>query len=91
MHAIEFQTTVHDGILHITAEHQRQLDGRAVRVVVVDTQAEDAGQTETLFARLRRVRIAGPADLSTEHEASIIIPAGPDRSAQRTLPQGRDL
>ena len=72
MHAIEFQTTVHDGILHIPAEHQRQLDGRDVRVVVVDNQTGDAAPTETLFARLRRVRIAGPADLSTEHDADVI-------------------
>ena len=72
MNAIEFQTTVHDGILQIPLEHQRQLDGRDVRVVVVDTQTEDAGETETLFARLRRVRIAGPADLSTDHDSYVI-------------------
>jgi hypothetical protein len=72
MNAIEFQTTVHDGILRIPLEHQRQLDGRAVRVVVVDTQTEDAGGAETLFARLRRVRIAGPTDLSTDHDAYVI-------------------
>ena len=72
MHAIEFQTTVHDGILQIPLEHQRQLNGRDVRVVVVATQAKDAGETETLFARLRRVRIAGPADLSTDHDSHVI-------------------
>ncbi|WP_295428929.1 hypothetical protein [uncultured Thiodictyon sp.] len=65
MHAIEFQTTVHDGILQIPLEHQRQLNGRDVRVVVVDTKSEGTGEVETLFARLRRVRIA----------ASIKIPA----------------
>ena len=72
MHAIEFQTTVHDGILQIPLEHQRLLDGRDVRVVVVDSQTEDAGEAETLFARLRRVRIAGPADLSTDHDSHVI-------------------
>jgi hypothetical protein len=72
MNAIEFQTTVHDGILRIPLEHQQELDGRDVRVVVVDTQTEAAGETETLFARLRRVRIAGPTDLSTDHDSYVI-------------------
>jgi hypothetical protein len=72
MHAIEFQTTVHDGVLQIPLEYRRELDGRDVRVVVVDTRTEDAGETETLLARLRRVRIAGPADLSTDHDAYVI-------------------
>lgn len=69
MHAIEFQTTVHDGILQIPLEHQRALDGRDVRVVVVDTATADTGEAETLLVRLRRVRIAGPPDLSTDHDA----------------------
>jgi hypothetical protein len=43
-----------------------------VRVVVVDTATADAGETETLLARLRRVRIAGPANLSTDHDAWVI-------------------
>lgn len=76
MHAIAFQTTVHDGILRIPVEHQEQLDGWDVRVVVVDARTEDAGAndgaTETLFARLRRVRITGPADLSSDHDAYVI-------------------
>jgi hypothetical protein len=72
MNAIEFQTTVHDGILHIPLEHQQQLDGRDVRVLVVDTQTDDAGEAETLFTRLRRVRIAGPTDLSTDHDSYVI-------------------
>jgi hypothetical protein len=72
MHAIEFQTTVHDGILRIPPEHQRALDGRDVRVVVVDTATADAAETETLLARLRRVRIGGPANLSTDHDAWVI-------------------
>jgi hypothetical protein len=71
MHAIEFQTTVHDGVLQIPLEYRRELDDRDVRVVV-DTRTDDAGETETLLARLRRVRIAGPADLSTDHDAYVI-------------------
>jgi len=71
MHAIEFQTTVHDGVLQIPLEYRRELDGRDVRVVV-DTRTEDAGETETLLARLRRARMAGPADLSTDHDAYVI-------------------
>jgi len=69
MRAIKFQTTVQDGIVKIPLEHQRALDGRDVRVVVVDARTEDPGETEPPLARLRRVRIAGPADLSTDHDA----------------------
>jgi hypothetical protein len=72
MHAIEFQTIVHDGVLQIPIEHRRELDGRDVRVVVVDTRTEDPGETEPLLARLRRVRVAGPADLSADHDAYAI-------------------
>lgn len=69
MHAIEFQTRVQDGVLQIPLEHRRALDGRDLRVVVVDARAENPSDTEPLLARLRRVRIAGPADLSTHHDA----------------------
>jgi hypothetical protein len=72
MHAIELQTTVHDGIVQIPSEHRGALDGRDVRVVVVDALSENPQETEPLLARLRRVRIAGPADLSTDHDAYAI-------------------
>jgi ferritin-like protein len=72
MNAIEFQATAHDGILDIPREHQQKLDGRVLRVVLVDAQAEDANEAKTIFARLRRIRIQGPADLSTNHDTAII-------------------
>lgn len=72
MNAIEFQTVAHDGVLDIPPEHRRLLDGKTVRVVLVDAQAADADGNETLFARLRRVRIQGPTDLSTNHDAYIV-------------------
>jgi hypothetical protein len=43
-----------------------------VRVVLVDAQVGGAGGDETLFARLRRVRIQGPTDLSTNHDTYIV-------------------
>ncbi len=72
MNAIEFQAVAHDGVLDIPPEHRRLLDGKAVRVVLVDAQVGGAGAGESLFARLRRVRIQGPTDLSTNHDAYVV-------------------
>jgi len=72
MNAIEFQAVAHDGVLDIPPEHRRLLDGKAVRVVLVDAQFGGSGSDETLFARLRRVRIQAPTDLSTNHDAYIV-------------------
>jgi hypothetical protein len=71
MSSIEFQTVVHDGTLDIPPEHRRRLDGETVHVVLVAAKAAGTGadKNETLFARLRRVRVLGPADLSTHHDA----------------------
>ena len=72
MNAIEFQALAHDGVLDIPPEHRRLLDGKTVRVVLVDSQAPDADGNESLFARLRRVRIQGPTDLSANHDVYIV-------------------
>ena len=72
MNAIEFQAVAHDGVLDIPPEHRRLLDGKMVRVVLVDAQVGSAGGGESLFARLRRVRIQGPTDLSTNHDAYVV-------------------
>jgi len=72
MNAIEFQAVAHDGDLDIPPEHRRLLDGKTVRVVLVDAQVGGAGAGESLFARLRRVRIQGPTDLSTNHDAYVV-------------------
>lgn len=72
MNMIEFQAVAHDGVLDIPPEHRRLLDGKTVRVVIVDAEARGTGGNETLFARLRRVRIKGPTDLSANHDAYIV-------------------
>jgi hypothetical protein len=72
MNQIEFQAVAHDGVLDIPPEHRRRLDGKRVRVVLVDAEAQGTDSSETLFARLRRVRIQGPADLSTNHDVYIV-------------------
>jgi hypothetical protein len=72
MNAIKFQAVAHDGVLDIPPEHPRLLDGKTVRVVLVDSQAADADGNESLFARLRRVRIRGPTDLSANHDVYIV-------------------
>lgn len=72
MNAIEFQAVAHDGVLDIPPEHRRLLDGKKVRVVLVATEASGAGGNETLFTRLRQVRVQGPTDLSANHDAYIV-------------------
>jgi len=72
MNAIEFQAVAHDGVLDIPPEHRRLLDGKMVRVVLVNAEAQGTGGNETFFARLRRVRIQGPTDLSANHDAYIV-------------------
>jgi hypothetical protein len=72
MNAIEFQAVAHDGVLGFPPEHRRLLDGKAVRVVLVDAQVGSVGGGESLFARLRRVRIQVSTDLSTNHDAYVV-------------------
>jgi RES domain-containing protein len=71
MNTIEFQTVAQDGVLDIPPEHRRLLDGKTVHVVL-DAEAQGTGGNETLFSRLRRVRIQGPTDLSAHHDAYIV-------------------
>jgi len=72
MNAIEFQAVAHDGVLDIPPEHRRVLDGKKVRVVLVDAEPQATDAEETIFARLRRVKTKGPSDLSTNHDAYVI-------------------
>jgi hypothetical protein len=72
MNTIEFQATAHDGVLDIPAEHRRHLDGKTVRVLLTDAEAEVADAKQTVFGRLRQVKTRGPADLSTNHDAYVV-------------------
>lgn len=72
MSMIEFQATAHDGVLDIPPEHRRLLDGKTLRVVLTDAEAEVADVKQTVFGRLRRVKTRGPADLSTNHDAYVV-------------------
>ncbi len=72
MNAIEFQAVAHDGVLDIPPEHRRVLDGKKVRVVLVDAEPQATDAEETIFARLRRVKTQGPTDLSTNHDAYVV-------------------
>lgn len=72
MRSIEFQAVAHDGILDIPPEHRRLVDGKTVRVVLIDAEPQSADAEETIFARLRRVKTHGPSDLSTTHDAYLL-------------------
>jgi hypothetical protein len=50
----------------------RPREGRLPRILSLGLCEFDADEAETIFARLRRIRIHGPADLSTHHDTSII-------------------
>lgn len=76
MNTIEFQAVAHDGVLDIPPEHLSRLNGKTVRVMLVDAEIPGAREAETLFRRLRRVRVQGPVDLSTNHDAYILGEGG---------------
>ena len=72
MNTIEFQAVAHDGVLDIPPEHRSRLNGKTVRVVLTDAEGRGTGCHESLFKRLRRVRVQGPADLSANHDRYIV-------------------
>jgi hypothetical protein len=72
MNTIEFQAVAHDGVLDIPPEHRSRLNGKTVRVMLVDAEISGAREAETLFRRLRRVRVQGPVDLSANHDAYVL-------------------
>jgi len=72
MNAIEFQAVAHDGVLDIPPEHRCLLDGRKLRVILVDAEPQASDVNETVFARLRRLKVQGPTDLSTNHDAYVV-------------------
>ena len=72
MNANEFQAVAHDGVLDIPPEHRRVLDGKKVRVVLVDAEPQNSDANATIFSRLRKVKIQGPEDLSTNHDAYVV-------------------
>lgn len=85
MNAIQFRAVGHDGVRDIPPEHRHLLDGKAVWAVLVDAQVGGAGGDETLFARLRRVRIQRPTDLSKNRKKRGL------RKKQGSDPNGTDL
>jgi hypothetical protein len=72
MNAIEFQAVAHDGVVDIPPEHRHVLDGKKVRVILVDAEQQNSDANETIFSRLRKVKTQGPADLSTNHDAYVV-------------------
>jgi len=72
MNTIEFHAVAHDGVLDIPPEHRRFLDGKTVRVVLVNAEPQATDGNETIFAQLRKVKTRGPTDLSTNHDAYVV-------------------
>jgi hypothetical protein len=74
MQAIEFKTILHNGTVTIPSQFSPQWEGKAIRVIVLaDDELEDsidsAAPTESLFSRLKQIKISAPADFSENLDA----------------------
>jgi hypothetical protein len=69
MQAIEFKTTIHNGIVTLPSEYSDDWEGKSIRVIVLeDNNTENAPResqnTTSLFSRLRQIKISAPTDFS---------------------------
>ena len=82
MQAIEFKTTIHNGILTIPPQYSPAWEGKIIRVIVLEDNKvlEDNNIAEnvatlpqknpkSLFSRLREIKISAPADFSENIDA----------------------
>lgn len=76
MQAIEFKTTIHNGILTIPQQYSPAWEGKIIRVIVLEDNniAENVAtppqkNPESLFSRLRQIKISAPSDFSENIDA----------------------
>ena len=76
MQAIEFKTTIHNGILTIPQQYSPAWEGKIIRVIVLEDNniAENLAtppqkNPESLFSRLRQIKISAPSDFSENIDA----------------------
>jgi hypothetical protein len=76
MQAIEFKTILQNGTVTIPTQYSPQWEGKAIRVILLadpDDSPEQpviqAAPTESLFARLRQIKISAPADFAENLDA----------------------
>ena len=75
MQAIEFETTLHNGIVTLPPEQATQWEGQAVRVIILNPTDErllpkpnDQPQT-SLLRQLQQIKISAPPDFSENVDA----------------------
>ncbi len=69
MQAIEFKTTIHNGIVTLPSQYSDDWEGKSIRVIVLeDNNTENiptvSTNTSSLFSRLRQIKISAPSDFS---------------------------
>lgn len=75
MQAIEFETTLHNGIVTLPPEQATQWEGQSVRVIVLNPADEPPlpdpqPQPQTsLLSQLRQIKISAPPDFSENIDA----------------------
>lgn len=74
MQAIEFETTLHNGIVTLPPEQATQWEGQAVRVIVLNPAdatlpASISPPPTSLLSQLRQIKISAPPDFSENVDA----------------------
>jgi hypothetical protein len=75
MQAIEFETTLHNGIVTLPPEQATQWEGQAVRVIVLNPADEPplpdpkVQPQASLLSQLRQIKISAPTDFSGNIDA----------------------
>ncbi|OCQ92416.1 hypothetical protein BCD67_07075 [Oscillatoriales cyanobacterium USR001] len=74
MQAIEFKTTIHNGIVTIPTQYSHTWEGKIIRVIVLEEDNTENIPTppqnnDSLFSRLREIKISAPADFSENIDA----------------------
>ena len=76
MQAIEFKTTIHNGIVTIPPQYSPAWEGKIIRVIVLEDNnttenitTEPQKNTDSLFSRLRQIKISAPPDFSENIDA----------------------
>jgi hypothetical protein len=74
MQAIEFKTTIHNGIVTLPPKYSSEWEGKIIRVIVLENQNSENTDipnpnTSSLFSRLREIKISAPADFSENIDA----------------------
>jgi hypothetical protein len=71
MNALELNAVAHDGQVSVTIpeRYRAAWNEKSVRVILMMDEEPSSRPEQSLLARLKQVKISGPADFSEEHDA----------------------